>query len=44
MQSIYALHQNNGDQLEKEEKFLMHSLESVWDLYLVMLSALVEVR
>ncbi|RZJ28971.1 MAG: transcription antitermination factor NusB [Flavobacterium sp.] len=44
MQSIYAMHQNGSDNLEKEEKFLFHSLENVMDLYLIMLSALVEIR
>lgn len=44
MQSIYAMHQNNSDNLDKEEKFLFHSIESIRDLYLIMLSALVEIR
>lgn len=44
MQSIYAMHQNGSDNLEKEEKFLFHSIENVQDLYLIMLSALVEIR
>lgn len=44
MQSIYAMHQNGSDNLEKEEKFLFYSLENVMDLYLIMLSALVEIR
>lgn len=44
MQSIYAMHQNGSDNLEKEEKFLFHSMENVEDLYLIMLSALVEIR
>lgn len=44
MQSIYAMHQNGSDNLEKEEKFLFFSVDSVLDLYLIMLSALVEIR
>lgn len=44
MQSIYAMHQNDSDNLEKEEKFLFHSIENIRDLYLIMLSALVELR
>jgi transcription antitermination protein NusB len=44
MQSIYAMHQNGSDNLEKEEKFLFFSMDSVLDLYLIMLSALVEIR
>lgn len=44
MQSIYAMHQNGSDNLEKEEKFLFHSIENIQDLYLIMLSALIELR
>lgn len=44
MQSIYAMHQNDSDNMEKEEKFLFHSIENIRDLYLIMLSALVEIR
>ncbi len=44
MQSIYAMHQNGSDNLEKQEKFLLHSIEGMFDLYLIMLSALIEIR
>ncbi|WP_417351470.1 transcription antitermination factor NusB [Flavobacterium alkalisoli] len=44
MQSIYAMHQNGSDSLDKEERFLFQSIENVQDLYLIMLSALVEIR
>ena len=44
MQSIYAMHQDNSDNLEKEEKFLFQSIENIQDLYLIMLSSLVEIR
>lgn len=44
MQSIYAMHQNGSDQLEKEERFLFQSIENIRDLYLTMLSALIEIR
>lgn len=44
MQSIYAMHQNDSDNLEKEEKFLFNSIENIRDLYLIMLSAMVELR
>ena len=44
MQSIYAMHQNDSDNLEKEEKFLFQSIENIRDLYLILLSALVELR
>ena len=43
MQSIYAMHQNGSDQLEKEEKFLLFSIESIQDLYLIMMSSLLEI-
>jgi len=44
MQSIYAMHQNESDNMEKEEKFLFQSIENIRDLYLIMVSALVELR
>ena len=44
MQSIYAMHQNDSDDLQKEEKFLFNSIENIRDLYLIMVSALVELR
>jgi N utilization substance protein B len=44
MQSIYALHQKNSDDIEKEEKFLLHSIDSIQDLYLILLSSLIEIR
>lgn len=43
MQSIYAMHQNGADNLEKEEKFLFYSIDSILDLYLTMVSSLLEV-
>ncbi len=43
MQSIYAMHQNGSDDLEKEEKFLFYSIDSIQDLYLTMLSFLIEI-
>ncbi len=44
MQSIYAMHQNGSDNIEKEEKFLLFSIDSIQDLYLLMLSSLIEIR
>jgi len=44
MQSVYAMHQNNSDNLEKEEKFLFYSIENIQDLYLTMVSSLMEIR
>lgn len=38
------MHQNGSDDIEKEEKFLLHSAESVMDLYLIMLSTLIELQ
>jgi N utilization substance protein B len=43
MQSIYAMHQNGSDDLEKEEKFLFHSIDAIQDLYLIMISSLIEI-
>jgi N utilization substance protein B len=43
MQSIYAMHQNGSDNLDKEEKFLLFSIDNIQDLYLIMLSSLVEI-
>lgn len=43
MQSIYAMHQNGSDDLLKEEKFLYYSIDAIQDLYLIMLSALIEI-
>ncbi len=44
MQSIYAMNQSGSDNLEKQEKFLESSLENILDLYLILLSSLVEIR
>lgn len=38
------MHQNHSDNLEKEEKFLFQSIENVQDLYLVLVSTLVEMK
>jgi len=43
MQSIYAMHQNGSDNIEKQEKFLLYSADSILDLYLLMLSSLIEI-
>lgn len=43
MQTIYAMHQNGSDNLEKEEKFLYYSIDAIQDLYLIMLSSLIEI-
>ncbi len=43
MQTLYSMHQNESDNLEKEERFLFQSIENVQDLYLIMVSTLVEI-
>lgn len=44
MQTIYAMHQSGSDDLEKTEKFLIASMENLQDLYLLMISTLIEIR
>jgi N utilization substance protein B len=44
MQSIYAMHQKNADDIQKEEKFLYQSIDNILDLYLVMVSSLIEIK
>ena len=44
MQSSYALLQSKSDNLIKEEKFLYHSIDKMYDLYALLLRLLVEVR
>lgn len=38
------MHQNDSDNIEKQEKFLFQSLENVQDLYLIMISTLTEIK
>ena len=44
MQSSYGLLQSKSDNLIKEEKFLYHSIDKMYDLYALMLRLIVEVR
>lgn len=44
LQTIYAMHQSGSDDLMKEQKFLLSSMEDVLELYLIMISTLIEVR
>lgn len=44
MQSIYAMHQSGSDNTEKQEKFLLASIENSIELYLILVSILVEIR
>lgn len=43
MQSMYAFKGTESDDLSKDEKFLMHSLDSMYDLYLSTLALLTEI-
>jgi N utilization substance protein B len=40
MQSIYAMHQNGSDNLEKEK--ISYSIDNIQDLYLTMISSLMK--
>jgi len=44
MQSVYALLQSNSDDLPKEEKYLLFSLNKIFDLYVLQLLLLVEIK
>ncbi|WP_196884880.1 transcription antitermination factor NusB [Aureivirga sp. CE67] len=44
MQSAYAMLKSGSDNLAKEEKFLLHSIDKMYDLYLLKLDLLVRVR
>ncbi|HEX9827445.1 MAG TPA: transcription antitermination factor NusB [Flavobacteriaceae bacterium] len=44
MQTLYAFNGTEGDDLKRDEKFLLQSLESMYDLYLITLSLLIEVQ
>lgn len=44
MQSAYALLQSKSDNLIREENFLYHSIDKMYDLYVLLLRLLVEVR
>lgn len=44
MQSAYALLQSKSDNLTKEEKFVYHSIDKMYDLYALLLRLLVEVK
>jgi len=44
MQSVYALLQSKSDNLIKEEKFLLFSTQKAFDLYILQLLLLVEVK
>ncbi|QCX00806.1 transcription antitermination factor NusB [Aggregatimonas sangjinii] len=44
MQCIYALTQSKDDSLEKQEKFLVFSIDNMYTLYLLQLSLLIEIH
>ncbi|WP_439151739.1 transcription antitermination factor NusB [Winogradskyella sp.] len=44
MQTLYAFKGTESDDLTKDEKFLLHSLDSMYDLYLSILALLIELQ
>ena len=44
MQSLYAYSQSENDNLNLEEKFLLKSMDEMYDLYLLMLDLFVEIK
>ncbi len=44
MQTLYAFDGSESDDFKKDEKFLLQSLETMYDLYLMQLSLLVELQ
>jgi len=44
MQIIFAIKSNQSDNLKKDEKFLLESMENMYNLFLLMLSLLIEVE
>ncbi len=44
MQSLYSIEQTQSDNLVKEEKFLLFSIDQMYELFLINLQLLVEIR
>lgn len=44
LQSLYAFYQSEHDDLDKQEKFLVHSIRQMQDLYALMLEVMVATR
>lgn len=44
MQSLYALHQNQERSSNVEEKFLLKSMREMYDLFLLLLSLMIEIK
>ncbi|WP_246849044.1 transcription antitermination factor NusB [Aquimarina sp. U1-2] len=44
MQSLYSIQQTQSDNLDKEEKFLLYSINQMYDLFLINLQLLIEIK
>ncbi|MCX7547530.1 transcription antitermination factor NusB [Xanthomarina sp. F1114] len=44
MQTIYSFKGGESDNFDKEQKFLIHSLDNIYNLYLLMISLLIELQ
>ncbi|PVW13084.1 transcription antitermination factor NusB [Marixanthomonas spongiae] len=44
LQSVYAFYQSEHQDLDKQEKFLLYSMDQMQDLYLLLLQLMVEVK
>ena len=44
MQSLYAYEQSKNDNIPAQEKFLLKSMEDMYDLFLLMLNLMIETR
>ncbi len=44
MQSLYSIAQTQNDNLDKEGKFLLYSIDQMYDLFIINLQLLVEIR
>lgn len=44
MQTIYSFKGGESDSFDKEQKFLLHSLDNIYNLYLLIMSLLIEVQ
>jgi N utilization substance protein B len=44
MQTIYSFKGNESDSFDKEQKFLLYSLDNIYNLYLLLMSLLIEVQ
>ncbi|PWI30149.1 transcription antitermination factor NusB [Flavobacteriaceae bacterium LYZ1037] len=44
MQTIYSFKGGESDSFDKEQKFLLHSLDNIYNLYLLLMSLLIEVQ